>query len=185
MQDLSSSSQGLNPCPLDWKRRVLTTWPPGKSHEINFNNIYHPISRVLFQLAINIKLTGTLNVSVLGLGNLVCVCWGHWLWMGRTRRLPFQTLQVMWSFLHLSQRCGSSVGDCRKASVVKRTLFPSHVHFVPTLCPPLVFVQAGIAVVLKQFAGASSLLTDCSWNQSLMVKMFKTKVLDVFSSLIS
>ena len=140
MQDLSSSSQGLNPCPLDWKRRVLTTWPPGKSHEINFNNIYHPISRVLFQLAINIKLTGTLNVSVLGLGNLVCVCWGHWLWMGRTRRLPFQTLQVMWSFLHLSQRCGSSVGDCRKASVVKRTPFPSHVHFVPTLCPPLVFV---------------------------------------------
>ena len=77
MQDLSSSSQGLNPCPLHWKRRVLTTRPPGKSREINFNNIYHPISRVLFQLAINIKLIGTLNVSVLGLGNLVCVCYGH------------------------------------------------------------------------------------------------------------
>ena len=48
MQDLSSPDQGLNPCPLHWKRRVLTTRPPGKSREINFNNIYHPISRVLF-----------------------------------------------------------------------------------------------------------------------------------------
>ena len=31
----------------------------------------------------------------------------------------------------------------------------------------------------------SSYLTDCAWNQSPVVKMFKTKVLDVFSSLIS
>ena len=30
-QDLSSPNQGLNPCPLQWKCRVLTTGPPGKS----------------------------------------------------------------------------------------------------------------------------------------------------------
>ena len=29
--DLKFPDQGLNPCPLKWKHRVLTTGPPGKS----------------------------------------------------------------------------------------------------------------------------------------------------------
>ena len=31
MQDLRFPDQGLNPCPLQWKHRALTTGPPGKS----------------------------------------------------------------------------------------------------------------------------------------------------------
>ena len=31
LQDLKFPKQGLNPCPLKWKRRVLTTGPLGKS----------------------------------------------------------------------------------------------------------------------------------------------------------
>ena len=31
LQDLKFPKQGSNPCPLQWKHRVLTTGPPGKS----------------------------------------------------------------------------------------------------------------------------------------------------------
>ena len=33
LRDLSSPDQGSNPCPLQWKHRVLTTGPPGKSRK--------------------------------------------------------------------------------------------------------------------------------------------------------
>ena len=145
MQDLSSPDQGWAPAPC-MGSAVLTTRPLGKSREINFNNIYHPVSRVLFQPAINVKLTGALRISLLGLGKLVCVLWPLLLllWMSHTSQLPPQTLQAhavsVWPFSLLSQRPGSSVGGRRQASVVKRTPFPSHVCFGPTLSSSLVFV---------------------------------------------
>ena len=33
MRDLKFPDQGSNPCPLQWKCRVLTTGPPGKSQQ--------------------------------------------------------------------------------------------------------------------------------------------------------
>ena len=34
MWEFSSSARELNPCPLQWKHRILTTGPPGKSQDI-------------------------------------------------------------------------------------------------------------------------------------------------------
>ena len=40
MQDLSSPTQGLNLCPLQWKHGVLSTGPPGKSQtKLNFKTL--------------------------------------------------------------------------------------------------------------------------------------------------
>ena len=36
MQGFGSPTRGSNPCPLQWKRGVLITGPPGKSHVNNF-----------------------------------------------------------------------------------------------------------------------------------------------------
>ena len=42
LQDLSSLDQGSNPCPQQWKHRVLTTGPPGNSQETFLNRGFFP-----------------------------------------------------------------------------------------------------------------------------------------------
>lgn len=155
--------QGWAPCPR-MGSAVLTTRPLGKSREINFNNIYHPVSRVLFQPAINVKLTGALRISHIGLGKLVCVLWpSAALAVDEPHEPAPQTLQAhavsVWPSSLLSQRPGSSVGGRRQASVVKRTPFLTRVLCSDTLLLSglCAGVRTGMAVVLKQFAAAQFL----------------------------
>ena len=93
--DLSSPTrvdQGLNPHPLQWKCRVLTTGPPGKSHQM-----------LSFSHRINIKLLMryfTFFFLVQNLQNPVCIVHLQFglapfqvLRTIRSSSLPYQTVQ--------------------------------------------------------------------------------------------
>ena len=53
--------QGSNPCPLQWKCRVLTTGPPGKSPSLFLKCSYQPLNEFDNQWTTNPRLGNSLR----------------------------------------------------------------------------------------------------------------------------
>ena len=75
--------QGLNPCPLHWKHRVLTTGPPGKSLMFHLKNFFHvsfktclnfTIYTIIYQHLFKTKVTfiSTLLMKMNGIVPITC-----------------------------------------------------------------------------------------------------------------
>ena len=63
VKDPSSPTKGSNPCPVQWKHRVLTVGQPGKSQEFSVSKETHEGPPEVFKMTLKVRKTKIIYVN--------------------------------------------------------------------------------------------------------------------------